>query len=92
METKTTFSFRISDAAYEVMKTILRNPDVTGPQINGQLCRVTQSHDVLLSIKSNFWTEYHRDELVSVRLCNDDSQDYVVMKSLMEAVETPVTT
>jgi hypothetical protein len=90
MGTKTTFSFRINDAAHEVMKQILRNPDVTGPEINGQLCRITQSHDVLLSIKSTYWTEYKHDELVSVRLLNDDSRDYVVMKSLMEAVDVSV--
>ena len=90
METKTTFSFRINEAAYELMKQILRNPDVTGPQINGQLCRITQSHDVLLSIKSAYWTEYNHDELVSVRLFNDDSRDYVVMKSLMEVIDVSV--
>lgn len=84
MKTKTIFQFRVSDTAYEIMSAILRNPSVTGREINGKQCRITQTHDILLSIKSNFWEAYGHDELVSVRLLDDDSRDYVVLRSLME--------
>lgn len=84
MNTKTVFQYKISDDAYDIMKKILRNPDVTGPEINGALCRITATHDVLLSLQSNYWPQYKDDELVSVRLVNDDSRQFVVMKSLMK--------
>jgi hypothetical protein len=87
MNTKTSFQYKISHDAYDIMKKILRNPDVTGAEINGAICRITGTHDVLLSIQSNYWAEYKDDELVSVRLRNNDSRQFVVMKSLMKEVD-----
>jgi len=84
MNTKTNFRYRISDNAFEVMGKILRNPEVTGPEINGQLCRITNSYDVTLSIKDHYLPEYKDDELLRVRLQNDDSREFVVMRSLLE--------
>lgn len=69
------------------MSKILRNPEVTGPEINGQVCRITTSHDVSLSIKKECLHQYQNDELVQVRLQNNDSREFVVMKSLLEEMK-----
>jgi hypothetical protein len=87
MNTKTSFQYKISNDAYDIMKKILRNPDVTGPEINGAVCRITSTHDVLLSIQTIYLQEYKDDELVSVRLQNNDTRQFAVMKSLMKKVD-----
>ncbi len=87
--TNTTFSFLITDDAYDTMVKILRFPSVTGPQINSQLCRITTYHDLQLSIKQEFFEEYKNDEVLQVRLSNDDSRDFIVMKSLVQNIHEP---
>jgi hypothetical protein len=87
MNTKTIFQYRIREHAYETMVRILRNPEVTGPEINGQICRVTTTHDVLLSIKSFYWPEFRDDELVQVRLQDNNSREFVVMKSFLDELD-----
>jgi hypothetical protein len=69
------------------MSKILRNPEVTGPEINGKVCRITTTHDVLLSIKSNFWPQYKDDELLQVRLQDNNSREFVVMRSLLRELD-----
>lgn len=84
MNAKTIFRYKVKDNAFEIMSTILRNPEITGPEINGQVCKITTTHDVLLAIHSHYWAEYKDDELVQVRLQNNNSREFVVMKSLLE--------
>lgn len=88
-ETNTIFSFLITDDAYDTMVKILRFPSVTGPQINNQLCRITACHDLQLSIKQEFLEEYKNDEVLQVRLSNDDSRDFIVLKSLVQNIQEP---
>lgn len=87
MDTKTSFRFLIQDNAFETMSRILRNPDVTGPEINGQICKITTTHDVLLAIQSHYWPQYKDDQLVQVRLQGNNSREFVVLKSLMKESE-----
>lgn len=87
METKTDFRYKIHHDAFELMSKILRNPDVTGPAINGAQCRITGTHDILLSIKSNYWNEFREDELFTVRLLDNDSRGFVVLKSLLSEMD-----
>ena len=83
------FPFRIAEGAYDIMSRILRFPSVTGPEIDGQFCRITNKHDLQLSIKSEHWEEYQDDEMLQVRLLEDDSRDFIVLKSLVQHVEQP---
>jgi hypothetical protein len=69
------------------MSKILRNPEVTGPEIDGQFCRITTTHDLQLAIKNDFLLTYKNDELVQVRLQNNNSREFVVMKSFLEEVK-----
>lgn len=87
MKTKITFCYKIDHDAFRTMSKILRNPEVTGEEINGALCRITSSHDVLLSIQSNYWAQYKDDELVSVRLQKNDAREFVVLKSLLNEID-----
>jgi hypothetical protein len=89
VDTHTNFSFLITDDAYDTMIKILRFPSVTGPQINNQLCRITAYHDLQLSIKQEFLEEYKNDEVLQVRLSNDSSRDFIVMKSLVQHINEP---
>jgi hypothetical protein len=84
MNTKTAFHYKVKENAFEIMSKILRNPEVTGPEINGELCRITTTHDVILSIKNDYLLAYKDDELVQVRLQKNNSREFVVMKSLLE--------
>lgn len=90
MNTETIFQFRISHDAYDIMRKVLRNPEVTGPEINGAFCRVTSSYDVSLSIQSDYQAQCKEDELLSVRLFNNNERQFVVLKSLMKQVEKGV--
>lgn len=87
MKTKITFCYKIAHDAFRTMSKILRNPEVTGEEINGALCRITSSHDVLLGIQSSYWAKYKDDELVSVRLEKNDAREFVVLKSLLNEIE-----
>ena len=87
MKTKITFCYKIDHDAFRIMSKILRNPEVTGEEINGAICRITSSHDVLLSIQSNYWSQYKDDELVSVRLQKNNTREFVVLKSLLNKIE-----
>ena len=81
-----TFPFRISEDAYNTMTQVLRFPAVTGPEIDGQQCRITSRHDLRLSIKTEHWDHYQDDEVLQVRLLSDDSRDFIVLKSLVQHV------
>jgi hypothetical protein len=80
------FSFRIKEGAYEEMIRILRFPQVTSALINGQVCRVTSTHDLQLSLKTEFWTEYADDTVLQVRLMEHPERDFIVMRSMMKEV------
>jgi hypothetical protein len=77
------FSFRIKEHAYEELIKILRFPVVTGPEINGQMCRVTTYHDIALSIKNEYLDQYKGDNVVQVRLLKNDSREFVVLDSML---------
>jgi hypothetical protein len=87
MKTKTAYWYKIDHDAFSIMRRILRNPDVTGEEINAAICRITSYHDVLLSLQSIYWPQYKNDELVSVRLRNNDARQFVVLKSLMKEIQ-----
>jgi hypothetical protein len=86
VDASTIFSFQITEDAYDTMIRILRFPSVTGPQINSRLCRITACHDLQLSIKKEFWEEYKNDQVLQVRLSNDGSRDFIVMRSLIQDI------
>jgi hypothetical protein len=86
VDASTIFSFQITEDAYDTMIRILRFPSITGPQINGRLCRITAYHDLQLSIKKEFWEEYKNDEVLQVRLSDDGSRDFIVMRSLIQTI------
>jgi hypothetical protein len=77
------FLYRIKENAYEELIQILRFPVVTGPEINGQVCRVTTYHDTELSIKNEYRDQYKLDNVVQVRLLKYDSREFVVMGSML---------
>jgi hypothetical protein len=80
------FSFRIKEAAYEEMIRILRFPQVTSALINGQVCRVTTTHDLQLSLKTEYWAEYAHDAVLQVRLLEHPDRDFIVMRSMLEVI------
>jgi hypothetical protein len=81
------FKYKIKDDAFGIMSNILRNPSVTGPEIDGQHCRITITHDLSLAVKPEHLKAYKDDELVQVRLKNNDSREFVVLKSLLKETE-----
>jgi hypothetical protein len=85
-EAQKIFSFVIQDGVYEELVKILQFPVVTGPEINGQVCRVTTQHDLELSIKQEHWKNYKQDKVVQVRLLNNDTREFVVMGSMLTAL------
>jgi hypothetical protein len=76
--------YRISDNAYQHTIKVLRFPSVTAPDINGQACRITSIHDLGLSLKTEYLSQYQHDQVVQVRLLNDNSRDFIVLKSLLQ--------
>ena len=53
MGNKKVYPFRVKEDSYEEMKKLLRFPDVTGPEIDGQICRVTvNDYSTELSLKT----------------------------------------
>jgi hypothetical protein len=90
IENKRIYSYRIKENAYEVLVKILRFPVVTGPEINGQVCRVTTYHDTELSIKKEYWDQYKKDNVVQVRLLKHDSREFVVMGSMLMPLQESI--
>jgi hypothetical protein len=84
------YSYRIKENAYEELVRILRFPVVTGPEINGQVCRVTTYHDTELSIKKEYLDQYKQDNVVQVRLLKYDSREFVVMGSMLMPLQESI--
>lgn len=54
IDKKQVYPFRIKDGAFQEMRNILRFPEVTGPEIDGQTCRGTvTAYSVDLALKKN---------------------------------------
>ena len=85
-----TYIYRIHDEAYEQMIRILRFPQVTGREMNGEVCRVRFTHDLQLSLKRDFWEQYTDDAVLQVRLLHHADRDFVVMRSMLEQVPNEV--
>ena len=73
------------------MQEVLRFPETTGPEIDGQVCRVTiTDYDVSLCLNKEFVEKYKNDHVFQVRLLYRADRDFIVMASLLESLEEPV--
>lgn len=91
MSSKQIFPFRIRDNAYEEMRKILRFPEVTAPEINGKICRVTVTdYPTDLSLKREYCEHYKNDHVFQVRLLENSEREFIVMASMLEHIPEPV--
>ena len=91
MNDKKIFPFRVKESSYQEMRKILRFPEVTGPEIDGQVCRVTVTNYAPdLSIKREFLEQYRKDNVFQIRLLENNDREFVVMSSMLEHLNEPV--
>ena len=91
MSKKQVFTWRVKNGSYKIMQELLRFPETTGPEIDGEVCRVTiTDYDVSLSLKREFIEKYKNDHVFQVRLLNRPDRDFIVMASLLENLQEPV--
>ena len=73
------------------MKKLLRFPEVTGPEIDGQICRVTvNDYSTELSLKKEYQDQYKNDLVFKVRLLENNEREFVVMASMLELLPEAV--
>lgn len=73
------------------MQKILRFPQVTGPEIDGQICRVTVTdYSAELSLKKEYYERYRNDLVYQIRLLENNEREFIVMASMLEHIPEPV--
>ena len=91
MNNKKIYPFRIKPDSYEEMRKLLRFPEVTGPEIDGQICRVTvTNYSPDLSLKKEYVNQYKNDLVFKVRLLENNDREFIVMASMLESLPEPV--
>ena len=91
MDNKKIYPFRIKPDSYEEMSKILRFPEVTGPEIDGQICRVTvTNYSPELSLKKEFVDQYKNDLVYKVRLLKNSDREFIVLASMLESLPESV--
>ena len=91
MDKKKIYPFRIRPDSYEEMRKILRFPEVTGPENDGQICRVTvNNYSPDLSLKNEFVNQYKSVLVFKVRLLENSDREFIVLASMPESLSEPV--
>ena len=91
MSKKQVFTWRVKEGSYKIMQEILRFPQSTGPEIDGQVCRVILTdYDVAQSLKKQHADKYKTDHVFQVKLLHNNDREFIVMGSLLESLEQPV--
>lgn len=84
------YPFKVKNGTYQEMTRILRFLEVTGIEMDGQVCRVTvTNYTPELSVKKGYLDQYKNDNVYQVRLLNNDDREFIVMSSMLEHLPEP---
>lgn len=91
MDKKKIFPFKVKPGSYQEMVKILRFPEVTGREIDNEVCRVTiTNHAIDLSLKKEYVGQYKNDHVFQIRLLCNNERDFIVMGSMLEHLKESI--